>query len=446
MNPGGPPQKKCSGPFAFDDVGLKDADTVPISPPVDLDKLTAIAAADALFARMFERGILGAVVAPDGVSHSVTMERGDKTERLERLPAALGDAVVARVAIVCGLDLLTSTEQVARLKVKQGGTVMPLVVVIRPTPRGLAAELRCLADAQSTGAVKSAAGDPSTISRIGVYRVMGEIGRGGTGAVYRARHEALDRIVAIKVLFADVACEPEIAARFVREGRAAARVRDRGIVDVLDFGTLPDGRSFLVMEHISEATLAQVLDEGAMQPIRAVKLARAMASALSAAHKGGVVHRDLKPANVFVMPGDGVKLVDFGAAQLVDAGTGPATTQQGMVFGTPYYMSPEHARGHATDARTDIYALGCVLYEMLSGKVPFDGESAIDVLTKQIVAVAPEPECPHGPLPEALHRVVARALAKRPDERFQTADDMIAELDRGASMLARGGWRRWLPQ
>jgi serine/threonine-protein kinase len=235
-----------------------------------------------------------------------------------------------------------------------------------------------------------------------------------------------------------------VSARFVREARAASRVHHPGIVDVIDFGSLPDGRAFLVMERIDGETLEQIIDgSGAMDPARAVTIARRIATALDAAHGAGVVHRDLKPSNVFVLADDAIKLADFGAAKMIDS-TSPAETQKGQIFGTPYYMSPEHARGLATDRRTDVYSLGCVLYEMLTGTVPFDGPTVMDILTKHIM----EPLSPMQtmvPIPDVLERTVSRALAKRVEERYQTAAEMGADLDRAAAALGRTGWRRWLP-
>jgi serine/threonine-protein kinase len=233
---------------------------------------------------------------------------------------------------------------------------------------------------------------------------------------------------------------------------SASRARHPGIVDVIDFGTLPDGRSYLVMELITGRTLDELVTSGALDLMRATLLVRQIAIALEAAHRTGVVHRDLKPANIFVlaepMVGDPViKIADFGAAK-VEAGPGiaPSVSQGNLVFGTPYYMSPEHASGRATDRRTDVYALGCVLFELVSGQVPFTGETTFDIMTKQVNEPAPPLSSPFGTVPAALERVVARALAKGLEERYQSAAELAADLEIVGGVLRRAGWRRWLSQ
>jgi serine/threonine protein kinase len=205
------------------------------------------------------------------------------------------------------------------------------------------------------------------------------------------------------------------------------------------------------MELIHGRTLDQILAEGALDPLRAVLIAGKVAVGLEAAHRGGVVHRDLKPANVFVLaePEGGdpvVKIGDFGAAKLdPKIIPSPAVTQGNLVFGTPYYMSPEHASGRPTDRRADIYSLGCVLYELLSGRVPFGGETTFDIMTKQVHEPPPPLVSPFGPLPAVVERIVARALAKQQEHRYQTAREMAVDLDMAAAAMRRAGWRKWLP-
>ena len=388
----------------------------------------------------------------------MSLEQGSTALAAITLHDAVGDAVIARIALLAQLDVASPEQQLGTLRVRAGTIDGEFLVIVRMTSDGLAAEIRRMAGSDSAGASTPAMGSPpagrdsATVSgiRVGVYRIHREVGRGGMGVVYRAEHEALGKPVAIKVLYADMARDPETAARFVREARAASRARHPGIVDVTDFGTLPDGRAFLVMELIEGVTLDSVLNAGALPAQRAVGIARQIAAALEAAHAAGVVHRDLKPANVFVAGDDQIKIVDFGAAKVVQGATPagplrPSDTQKGSVLGTPHYMSPEHARGLMTDRRTDVYALGCVLYEMLSGAVPYDGENAVDVLTKHITAPVPPVDSPHGPVPEILERTVARAMAKRVEERYQTAREMLGDLDRAQAALARSGWRKWLP-
>jgi serine/threonine-protein kinase len=198
------------------------------------------------------------------------------------------------------------------------------------------------------------------------------------------------------------------------------------------------------MELVEAATLEQRLCSGPLAPADAIKVARGMAAALHAAHAAGVVHRDLKPANVFVDDELAVKIADFGAAKLVGA-LGADDTQEGLTIGTPHYMSPEHAQGMPVDRRTDIYALGCVLHEMLSGAPPYDAETPREILLMHVSAAVPAPTAPSGPLPLALTRAIQRAMAKNPAERHQNGSELIADLDQATASLGRTGWRRWLP-
>jgi serine/threonine-protein kinase len=263
--------------------------------------------------------------------------------------------------------------------------------------------------------------------------------------VYRAVHVALGKPVAVKVLHADVARDPRLATTLLREGRLASRAHHPGIVDVTDFGTTRDGRTYLVMELVEWPTLRHLLREGALQEDRSVNICRQILLALDEAHRQGVVHRDLKPSNVFVGASDVVKIGDFGTARWMRPGeAGVKDTRENTVTGSPDYMSPEHCRGQLTDGRTDIYALGCMLFEMLTGDVPYSGETAVAVMIKQVNEPVPPLEGPGGPVSEPLAEVVRRAMAKHPDARYQSAAEMAADLDRAASTLTAKGWRRWL--
>ncbi len=388
------------------------------------------------------RGRGSILLEPAGDLHSVMVERDAVLQGISWLMPALGDAVCARLAFVAGLELATAREQLGRAEVRVGREDVELLIAVRLSQSGLGVELeRISAQRESVPEPKVTA----DANRIGIYKVVGELGRGGMGVVYRGEHEALAKPVAIKVLYAQMAQDPEMAGRFVREARAASRIRHPGIVDVTDFGTLPDGRGFLVMELVEGITLADVMANGALLPARAVAFAHQIATALEAAHERGVVHRDLKPANVFVDENEQVKIGDFGAAKVVESTTEPSDTQRGTIFGTPFYMSPEHARGLETDPRSDIYSLGCVFYEMISGKVPYDGQTALDVLSQHITALVPPIRSPHGPLPELLEHVIRRAMAKRVEERYQSARELLNDLTRLQTALGRAGWRKWLP-
>jgi serine/threonine-protein kinase len=259
------------------------------------------------------------------------------------------------------------------------------------------------------------------------YEVEAVIGEGGMGRVYRVRHVSLGKRFALKALRHDLATDTEIATRFIHEARTAASVAHPGLVQISDFGHLPTGQAYFVMELLEGLPLSALLRRyGALPVGRAVKLAAGVADALAAAHAAGVVHRDLKPDNIHVRPledHDEVKIVDFGLAKVIGSSR---LTRDGVVFGTPYYMSPEQASGEPTDHRADIYALGIVLYEMLTGRVPFEADTYMGVLTKHIY-MKPVPPSEvlgmDGALGQLEH-VVMRCLEKKPDKRFATLEEL----------------------
>jgi serine/threonine protein kinase len=264
------------------------------------------------------------------------------------------------------------------------------------------------------------------------YRIGALIARGGMGAVHRGTDERTGRAVAIKVLLRELADDRTSVARFEREVTAAARLDHPGVVSVIDFGTTPDGVSYLVMEHVSGRTLASVLDQGRLAPSRAADIVEQALGALAAAHAAGIVHRDLKPANLMLVPaGAGgreiVKLFDFGIAQLKTSSAFARLTAAGSVIGTPAYMSPEQARGGECDARTDIYAMGMVLWCCLTGTRAFTGRE-VDVLLAVQNVVPPRADQVVPDVPAELATIAARALAKRPEDRFQSAAELAAAL------------------
>jgi len=263
----------------------------------------------------------------------------------------------------------------------------------------------------------------------GPVDLIPEAGRGAMGIVYRATRDGADTPVAVKLLNPTIAGDPAMSARFVREGRAAALVNDTGVVGVTDFGTLPDGQGFLVMELVEGRTLEEVLEEnGPLVPEEAVRITRRIAAALAAAHVRGVIHRDLKPSNVFVNAEGQIKIADFGAALVQDALRG-AAAEASVILGTPAYMAPEQAQALPTDDRADVYSLGCILFRMLSGAPPFQGGAVLEVLQRHINEPAPRVSSPRGPLPESLVECVARALAKLPEDRFRSVSALKEALD-----------------
>jgi serine/threonine-protein kinase len=254
--------------------------------------------------------------------------------------------------------------------------------------------------------------------RIASYTLLEPIGHGGMAAVYRARQETLDRIVAVKVLADNLATSDEFMQRFVREARTAANMRHPNVITVHDFGQDERGVPYLVLEYVDGLTLADLMDAG-LEDSRIPDLLDQIAAGLDYAHGRGVIHRDVKPGNVLLTEDGRVVLADFGLAWLMEAAV--HLTMSGGVIGTPEYMSPEQASGLRVDARTDVYALGVVLYEMLTGDRPFSGDSAIAILLKHVQAPVPSLAAVRPDLPPAVDAVVKQALAKDPERRFQTA-------------------------
>jgi serine/threonine protein kinase len=254
--------------------------------------------------------------------------------------------------------------------------------------------------------------------RISSYTLLEPIGRGGMAAVYRARQETLDRIVAVKILSDNLATSDEFMQRFVREARTAANMRHPNVITVHDFGQDERGVPYLVLEYVDGLTLADLMDAG-LEDQRIPDLLDQIAAGLDYAHGRGVIHRDVKPGNVLLAEDGRVVLADFGLAWLMEAAV--HLTMSGGVIGTPEYMSPEQASGLRVDARTDVYALGVVLYEMLTGDRPFSGDSPIAILLKHVQAPVPSVARLRPDLPAGVDRVVQQALAKNPEHRFQTA-------------------------
>lgn len=259
----------------------------------------------------------------------------------------------------------------------------------------------------------------------GRFRVEGEIGRGGMGTVYRATHLGLHRPVAVKIIKAEYANDADVADRFLREARTMAKLRHANAAIIFDAGTLPDGRHFIVMEFIEGITLSEALSrEGRFSPERAVQIAIQVCEVLEEAHQLGIIHRDLKPANIMLKE-RGICVVDFGVAKVLassaDATASQASTGSGQIIGTPRYMSPEQCLGQKVGARSDLYSLGVVLYEMLTGRPPFVDPLPSVVLVKQATASPPPLPRLRQDVPRSLSLAVHTLLAKRSDDRPQTA-------------------------
>jgi serine/threonine protein kinase len=269
---------------------------------------------------------------------------------------------------------------------------------------------------------------PSSNVLAGRYVLVEEIGRGGMAAVWRATDEVLDRPVAVKILHEHLAEDPAFRERFSTEALAAARLTHPSIVNVFDTGA-DNGHSFIVMELVEGVTLAELLGEqGPLEPDRAVAIMLPVLAALQFAHDHGVVHRDIKPANILVSRGGMVKVVDLGLARAAYAGTEVTTT--GRVLGSVPYLSPEQVQGTGVDARSDVYACGVVLYEMLTGRRPFDAESDLTSAMRRLTRDPLPPRAVRPGIPRTLDAIVMRALARQPEDRFPTAENMAAALVR----------------
>ena len=292
-------------------------------------------------------------------------------------------------------------------------------------------------------------------TRLGPYEVVGPIGTGGMGEVYRARDTKLNRFVALKVLHGHFAADPDRLARFEREAQAVAALSHPGILAIHDFGSA-GGVTYAVMELLEGGTLRERLDSGPIAASRAVELAIQIVRALAAAHDKGIVHRDLKPENIFVTSDGHVKILDFGLARLMPsaveataATTTHVRTADGMVLGSPGYMSPEQVRGTTTDHRSDIFSFGAALFEMLTGKPTFRRDSAVETMNAILKEDPPELTLSDVRLTPPLNRIVRHCLEKEPGERFQSARDLAFDLealrvgsDAAATAIARRQPRR----
>ncbi len=274
------------------------------------------------------------------------------------------------------------------------------------------------------------------------YEVLELVGSGAMAQVYRAEHVHIRCPVAIKVIHPALAAVPAFARRFEREAVAIGKLDHPNCVSVLDFGRLPDGGLYLAMQFMRGPTLADTLTKGALSPLRALHVARHVVSGLAHAHAAGIIHRDIKPANVMLGDYEGDKdfarILDFGVAKLAETleDDGSPLTRIGERFGTPQYMSPEQSVGADVDARTDLYSVAVMLYQMLTGTRPFESGDPMALLAKQANQPAPTlADAGAGTFSPELERLVARGLAKRADDRYPSAAAFIAELDRCADQL-----------
>jgi serine/threonine-protein kinase len=264
----------------------------------------------------------------------------------------------------------------------------------------------------------------------GRYAILEPIGSGGMAEVYRARDELLGREVAVKVLSERLSRDRSFVERFRREAQAAAGLSHPNIVSLYDYGS-DEGAYYIVMEHIDGRALADIIrDEGPLLPERAAEIAADVAKALERAHGAGLVHRDIKPSNIMLTSYGQTKVTDFGIVRAL-GGDGESTmTQTGMVIGTASYLSPEQAQGNPVDARSDVYALGCVLFEMLTGQAPFTGDTPLSIAYKQVREDPKQPSTVNPDVPSGMDAITMKALAKNPDNRYSSAAEMREDLQR----------------
>ncbi len=282
----------------------------------------------------------------------------------------------------------------------------------------------------------------------GAFQILQKVGSGGMGAVYKAHQPEMNRMVGIKILHPKLADRKDLVTRFGREARAMSQLSHPNTVRVFHYGELEDGSLYIIMEFLEGKNLNQtVRAEGPFVVTRALPVLIQACGALDEAHKAGIIHRDLKPENIFLVQSgtlrDFAKVLDFGLAKVGEQQMRPGSvvlTQEGMVFGTPEFMSPEQAQGKTLTPGSDVYSLACILYEVLTGKLPFDAKSAMDYIALHVTGkpIPLNQRVPGKTFPPLLEQIVHRALAKRPEERFATAADFATSMQwvlNGASHL-----------
>ena len=259
------------------------------------------------------------------------------------------------------------------------------------------------------------------------YELLEKVGEGGMSEVFKAKCNKLNRFVAVKILKKEFSNNEEISEKFKREATAIANLSDTNIVNVLDVGSQND-INYIVMEYINGKTLKEVIQySGKLSYSTAIKIGLQIAKALECAHKNNIIHRDIKPQNILVTEGGEIKVTDFGIAKSTDSSTITNTTS---IIGSAHYLSPEQAKGTYIDFRTDLYSLGIVLYEMVTGKLPFEGESPVTVALKHLQEEPVSPKSLNPAIPDSLNKLILKAMEKTPIKRYQSAKEVIQDLQK----------------
>ncbi len=308
-------------------------------------------------------------------------------------------------------------------------------------------------DPPASGAFPSAPPPPSLVGEVldGRYRITGKIGEGGMGEVWAAEHIHIEKKFAIKLLKQEIVSNAEAVTRFRQEARSASSIGHANIIKIDDFGQLPDGRIYMCMELLNGTALNDLI-KTPVAPDRLLNIMIQTGHGLAAAHAKGITHRDMKPENIFVTIGpngeDVPKLLDFGIAKVAGGEGQNHLTRTGTIFGTPFYMAPEQALGSPVDARTDVYAMGVILYELFAGSVPFGGESFMGILTQHITT-EPEPVEVRAAragrqLPPGIAEIISYCMRKDPAQRYQTMDDLVAAMVASYRAIAGAGMSSYM--
>lgn len=393
----------------------------------------AFAISDALIILAVYNKTTFIAIDPTEKGYAITCMFGTSKLDMEEISPSIGNIVISRIINLAGLNLLKN-DQLGKLKVKVQNNSTELLIAVRKFDEGFHLEIQRIFGIND---INNQLPLISQYGTIGQYKIKEEIGKGGMGIVFCAEHEPLQRKVAIKILHSTYAFRSDTCFRFLREARAASKIKHPGIVQVIDFGSFPDGRPFLVMEYVDAPTLRKIISKGKINPSYACNIAILICSALIAAHKNNIIHRDLKPENIFVLnDGEQIKIGDFGSSKVID-NKFLQNTPDSLILGTPLYMAPEYAKGMETDVRTDIYSVGCILYEMLTGNVPFVGKTIIQTINKHI----------NDPIPSDINLypqfedAVKKMMEKSPDNRYQTFIEVENDLQKIYAKLSKPNWK-----